>query len=115
MDIWDILVSSLVLSLVSRLVSSAILLLSITFEILYLYLFETVRVIELLKLYGLLGPVLYLFGNRNTWRLQAQVLGYLKDEDAFAFKKSVRDECAMISVAVRTYVCWWTLHILTLL
>ncbi|KAM3540743.1 hypothetical protein ARSEF1564_006368 [Beauveria bassiana] len=33
------------------------------------------------------------------WRIQAKVLGTLQDDDASHFKKSVQDECAMISVA----------------
>jgi hypothetical protein len=32
------------------------------------------------------------------------VLGLLRDEDAMSFKKSVYDECTMISVAVRRII-----------
>lgn len=74
----------------------------ITFEGIYFVLFELVREFELVRLYGSLGIVVWLFGSRNTWRLQAQVLGKVKEEDAFSFKKSVTDECTMVSVAVST-------------
>ena len=62
---------------------------------------EIVRGIQLCKWYGSSGIPLFIFGNRNTWRIQAQVLGQLNDDDALAFKRSVHDECTMIAVAVR--------------
>jgi hypothetical protein len=40
------------------------------------------------------------FGNRTTRRMQAQILGQLKEEDALAFKESVYYECTMIAVSV---------------
>ncbi|KIM98299.1 hypothetical protein OIDMADRAFT_90904, partial [Oidiodendron maius Zn] len=49
--------------------------------------------------YGLFGIFLYLFGSRTTWRTEAHVLGTVSDDDALNFKKSVQDECTMISVA----------------
>lgn len=58
------------------------------------------RPLALFKLYGARGLVYYVFGNRTTWRAEMRVLGDLKPEDAFNFKKSVQEECAMISVAV---------------
>lgn len=58
------------------------------------------RAIRLLKLYGRSGLFLFLFGSKLTWRMEAQVLGELNDEDALAFKKCVQDECTMVSVAV---------------
>lgn len=76
--------------------------LGIFLESMYFALFKLVRAIELVRLYGTSGLYIYAFGSRATWRLQAQVLGQLRDEDAFAFKKSVTDECTMISVAVQT-------------
>jgi hypothetical protein len=59
------------------------------------------RPINLFDLYGLSGVFLYLFGSRTTWRTEAHVLGTMSDDDALNFKKSVQDECTMISVAVR--------------
>jgi hypothetical protein len=58
------------------------------------------RPVHLTKLYGPSGIILYLFGSRTTWRTEAHVLGRLNDSDARDFKKSVQDECTMISVAV---------------
>ncbi len=66
----------------------------------YFVLFQAVRPFELIRLYGPPGVILFYFGSRNTWRLQAQVLGELKKEDAFSFTRCVKDECTMISVAV---------------
>lgn len=51
------------------------------------------------------GPaaLLYvLFGSRTTWRSEAHVLGTVNDQIALDFKKSVQDECSMVSVAVRS-------------
>jgi hypothetical protein len=64
---------------------------------------EIVRVIRLHKLYGPSGIPLLLFGSRAIWRIQAQILGQVKDDDALEFKKSVYNECTMIAVAVRTF------------
>jgi hypothetical protein len=58
------------------------------------------RAIRLLELYGPSGLFLFWFGSKSTWRMEAQVLGELIDEDAMAFKKCVQDECIMVSVAV---------------
>lgn len=55
---------------------------------------------DLFSLYGIPGIFVWLFGNRTTWRLEAQVLGDLKDEDAKAFKDSIIAECTTIAVAV---------------
>jgi hypothetical protein len=61
---------------------------------------EFVRGYQLWKWYGLAGVPLFIFGNRMTWRIQAQILGELNDDDALAFKTSVYNECTMIAVAV---------------
>jgi hypothetical protein len=61
------------------------------------------RAIRLLGLYGPSGLLLFWFGSKSTWRMEAQVLGELNDEDALAFKKCVQDECIMVSVAVSRY------------
>ena len=58
------------------------------------------RAIRLLKLYGSSGLFLLWFGSKSTWRLEAQVLAGVNDEEAMAFKKCVQDECIMVSVAV---------------
>jgi hypothetical protein len=58
------------------------------------------RSYQLCKLYGIPGILLSVFGNHTTWRIQAQILGKLNDEDALAFKASVYNECTMIAVAV---------------
>ena len=63
------------------------------------------RAIPLFRLYGLSGIVLLFFGSRTTWRVEAQILGKLDDKEALEFKKSVKDECTMISVAVRNFHC----------
>jgi hypothetical protein len=62
---------------------------------------ELVRGIQLFKRYGPSGIPLFLFGSRTTWRMQAQILGQVKDDDALAFTKSVYNECTMIAIAVR--------------
>lgn len=61
------------------------------------------RGIRLLKLYGPSGLFLFWFGSKLTWRMEAQVLGEMADEDASAFKKCVQDECTMVSVAVSIF------------
>ena len=62
------------------------------------------RPIQLVYLYGASGLVYYVFGNRTIWRTEMQVLGNFKDEDALNFKKSVQEECSMISVAVSFFI-----------
>lgn len=67
--------------------------------------FILARGFNFVKLYGISGLVLLFFGSRTTWHLEAQVLGRfhdgkLIDKHALAFKKTVSDECTMISVAV---------------
>lgn len=58
------------------------------------------RPIALFRYYGVPGLFYYVFGSRTTWRTEAHVLGTRADEDALNFKKSVQEECTMISVAV---------------
>ncbi|CZS93649.1 uncharacterized protein RAG0_03831 [Rhynchosporium agropyri] len=57
------------------------------------------RPMDLVDLYGVSGIFLYFFGSRTTWGTEAQVLGTVSDDDALSFKKSVQDECTIISVA----------------
>lgn len=69
------------------------------------------RPFALLKYYGLPGLFYLVFGSRSTWRAQAHVLGTLADEDALNFKKSVQDECTIISVAVGYVSLCSTYHV----
>lgn len=57
--------------------------------------------LRLCELYGSPGLFLFLFGNQTAWKLQAQIVGGIDDDAVMAFKKSVQDECTMISIAVR--------------
>lgn len=61
------------------------------------------RAVLLVGIYGSPGIFLFLFGNRSTWRLEAQIIGKLQDADATSFKDAVQGQCSMISVAVRTW------------
>ncbi|OAL43353.1 hypothetical protein IQ07DRAFT_637092 [Pyrenochaeta sp. DS3sAY3a] len=63
------------------------------------------RPFRLFQLYGASGLFLFVFGSRTTWRTQAYVLGKVDDDDALNFKKSVHDECTMISVAPSPLDC----------
>jgi hypothetical protein len=74
--------------------------LGVALDVADLYARKFVRGFQLCKWYGPSGIALFLFGNRTTWRIQAQILGQVKDEDALAFKTSVYNECTMIAVAV---------------
>jgi hypothetical protein len=65
-----------------------------------LYAHQFVRGFNLYKCYGLSGIAIFLFRSRTTWRIEAQILGQVNDDAAVEFKKSVCDECTMISVAV---------------
>lgn len=58
------------------------------------------RVIGLVQLYGPSGIVLFIFGSFSIWNLEAKVLSQLDEESVDNFKKSILDECTMISVSV---------------
>lgn len=58
------------------------------------------RPFALYEIYGIWGIALLVFGSRTTWRIEAYVLARLDDENALSFKKSIQDECTMISIAV---------------
>jgi hypothetical protein len=95
------------LSLLDSVLPPLLLLLDIVFPYVRIFLdiadssaLRIVRVYQLCKWYGQFGIFLYLFGNHTTWRIQAQVLGELSDDDALAFKSSIYNECTMIAVAV---------------
>ncbi|TID22352.1 hypothetical protein E6O75_ATG11146 [Venturia nashicola] len=61
---------------------------------------STSRPYHLVGLYGIPGIFLWLFGSRATWKAEVQVLSQVRDDDAMQFKKSVLDECNMVSIAV---------------
>lgn len=42
-------------------------------------------------------------GSRTMWKVEVQVLSQVRDDDAMQFKKSVLDECNMVSVAVSNH------------
>ncbi|KFZ14085.1 hypothetical protein V501_03412 [Pseudogymnoascus sp. VKM F-4519 (FW-2642)] len=83
----------------SSLLSTLIISSSFTFDAVDLLGRSAVRAFHLFTLYGPSSIFLFFFGNRATWRIEAQVLGQLKEEDATTFKKSILDECTMIAVA----------------
>jgi len=58
------------------------------------------RVFGLIRLYGLSGIVLFFFGSWIVWSLEAQVLARLDEDSAERFKRSILDECTMISVSI---------------
>ena len=61
---------------------------------------STSNSISYLKLYGISGILVEIFGNNDVWRMQAQVLGSLNDDDALTFRQSIQNECNMEAVAV---------------
>ena len=50
--------------------------------------------------YGPSGIFIWIFGSREVWQMQMQVLGSLDDADAINFKKSIQQESSIIAVAV---------------
>lgn len=50
--------------------------------------------------YGIVGPILWLFGDRDVWRIQSQVLQSTNELDAMEFKKLAQDDSSIIAVAV---------------
>lgn len=73
---------------------------ALVLDTLDIYFRTLAHAINLYRLYGPSGLILLFFGSRTTWRVEAQVLGQLDDDVAMDFKKSVQDECTMISTAV---------------
>ncbi|KAH8631232.1 hypothetical protein IG631_12914 [Alternaria alternata] len=53
-----------------------------------------------LNSYGIVGPVLWLFGDRDVWRIQVRVLQSRNELDAMEFKKLAQDDSSIIAVAV---------------
>lgn len=53
-----------------------------------------------LNSYGISGPVLWLFGDRDVWRIQVRVLQSTNELDAMEFKKLAQDDSSIIAVAV---------------
>ena len=58
------------------------------------------QAISFSTLYGSSAVPLIAFGSVATWRVEARILGRLCDTEATEFKKSIQDECTMVSVAV---------------
>lgn len=52
------------------------------------------------RFYGIAGPILWLFGDRDVWRIQVQVMQSTNDVDAIEFKKLAQDDSNIIAVAV---------------
>ncbi|CAN9363950.1 unnamed protein product [Alternaria alternata] len=52
-----------------------------------------------LRYYGIVGPILWLFGDRDVWRIQLQVLQSSNELDAMEFKKLAQDDSSIIAVA----------------
>lgn len=62
---------------------------------------STTSVFYYTRLYGFAaGLVVWGSGSKTAWRMQAQVLRSLNDDDAMRFRTSMQDECNMIAVAV---------------
>ncbi|KAB2105012.1 hypothetical protein AG0111_0g7137 [Alternaria gaisen] len=51
------------------------------------------------RFYGIAGPILWLFGDRDVWRIQVQVMQSTNDVDAIEFKKLAQDDSNIIAVA----------------
>ncbi|MCJ1470044.1 hypothetical protein MMC07_008689 [Pseudocyphellaria aurata] len=65
----------------------------------FVYFVYLIRPLSYLWLYGISGIVVEIFGAKNVWDMQAEVLGSRKDETAMAFRKSVQDESTTCAVA----------------
>ncbi|MCJ1470696.1 hypothetical protein MMC07_009343, partial [Pseudocyphellaria aurata] len=57
------------------------------------------RAVSYVRLYGISGCVVEIYGTKNVWDMQAEVLGSRNDETAMAFRKSVQDESTSCAVA----------------
>lgn len=64
------------------------------------------RPVQYVRLYGISGIVVTLFGAGNVWDMQAEVLGSRNDETALAFRKSVQDESITCAIAVTGPLAW---------
>jgi len=62
------------------------------------------------KYYGIAGPILWLFGDRDVWRIQVQVLQSTNELDAMEFKKLTQDDSNIIAVAVSDLTLIETVH-----
>ena len=51
-------------------------------------------------LYGVAGPVIWGFGSRGVWTLEAKVLASTEEKDATGFRKAMQRERNMTTVAV---------------
>ena len=57
-------------------------------------------VVLFLDNYGLSGLIICVFGSREVWRIQVQILGSTRDSEAMDFKRSAQDDSNIIAVAV---------------
>jgi hypothetical protein len=69
--------------------------------------FQVLRLMGLVRLYGLIGVFLFFFGNWRTWAMEAKVLEMQEGSSVEAFKRSVLDECNMIAISVRSHRLLW--------
>jgi hypothetical protein len=53
--------------------------------------------------YGVSGLLMCIFGSREIWRIQVQILGSSRDSDAMDFKRSAQDDSNIVAVAVSAY------------
>ena len=58
---------------------------------------------EYIVIYGISGAVLWSFGSRDVWNVQASILGSVNDGDAVAYRDSVQSAANSIGVAVCPY------------
>jgi hypothetical protein len=63
-----------------------------------------------LKAYGIAGPILWLYGDRDVWRIQVQVLQSTNESDAMEFKKLAQNDSNIIAVAVSVRTLIDTVH-----
>jgi hypothetical protein len=53
--------------------------------------------------YGFPGLLICIFGSREIWRIQVQILGSSRDSDTMDFKRSAQDDSNIIAVAVSAH------------
>jgi hypothetical protein len=63
-----------------------------------------------LESYGIAGPILWLYGDRDVWRIQVQVLQSTNESDAMEFKKLAQNDSNIIAVAVSVRTLIETVH-----
>lgn len=66
---------------------------------------------EYIVIYGTSGVLLWSFGSRDVWNVQANMLGSMNDGDAVAYRDSVQSAANSIGVAVSSYPCSMNPHL----